>query len=306
MNRDKNYQLEFLKKHGTNEQFQQIVQELDNLHSTSQIDKSEYHDRLKTWIYKQINSPKVLNIGCEIIIKDFFVEILQSILSEFPIECYVSAGTSNQYDYFLNPLVQIYNWKECAHHRNFEEDLFTKKFFENIEKTNKGILTINRKTQIRDYIHKKIKNFDGFYNYVSESNNFLPWQEHSRISKKSFVHFIIETDCNNFAIQSNNNFGNHLTEKTILPILEESIIVVLGGHEFIKSLNDLGFYVWNNDFGFNSADKNFKDDYRKTLNSFVDCINYYNSLTFDEIKSIYKKDKDKILNNKSLITDVIY
>lgn len=297
------YQLNFLKKNGVNNEFGLFVGELDILHSTKTIDKNEYHHRLKEWIYSNVKLPVVLNIGCEIIIKDFFVEVVQSILRTFPIECYVSVGTSNQYEYFLNPLVQVYNWKECAHHRNFEDDLFTPIYFQNINKSNRGILTMNRSTPVRDYLDKSIETFDGYYNYSANTNEFLDWKVHSELSKKSFVHFVVETDCYDLTVKNINLYENHLTEKTILPILEESIIVVLGGYDYVNSLESLGIKTWNSYFNFETKRE---VDYKSRVNSFVKCINTFNEMGYMEIENLYKDNIDSIKNNKSLITQIIY
>lgn len=295
------YQLDFIKNSETNLQFCNIVSELDSLHINLSIEISEYKERLEKWIYENIKSPSVLSLGCEVILKDFFVKVVQDILSNFSIECYVSAGTTTKHKFFIDPIVQLYNWKGCGHHRNYEDDLFNPKYFSEINKDLKGILSINRKTQIRDYLDSKITFFDGYYNYVEKSKSLLSWQNHSKISKRSFVNFIVETDCFDLTVKNSNLSGNHFTEKTFLPILEESIIIVLGGYGFVESLENLGIKTWNSEFGFKD-----NESYKVRVDSFLKCIEYYNNLSFNQISEIYNKFKSDILSNKKLIENVIY
>lgn len=306
MTETQKYHLEFIQKWGYNSLFNNTIQKLDNLYNANEIDEDEYYIQLKEWIHNSISSPCVLNISCEIITKDFFVDLIQDILSDFPIECYVSAATSNRYKYFIDPIVQIRYWNNCVNHRNFEDTLFQKKYFTNIKKEIKGILTINRQTQKRNYLHSKIKKFDGYYNYSHITNKFLPWREHSELSKKSYVHFVVETDCYDIGLRGANLFENHFTEKTYLPILEESILVVLGGNNFNKSLSNLGIKTWNNDFGFNDSDSLNANNPSKIIDSYVDCIDYFNELSIDDIKNIYNKDKKEILKNKEILEEIIY
>lgn len=295
------YQLDFIKNNNVNLHFSDIVSELDYLHTNLSITKSDYKDKLSDWVYENIKSPSVLSIGCEIILKDFLTEVIQDILSNFDLECYISAGNIQPNDFFMDPIVQLYSWKGCGHHRNFEDDLFNPIYFSDIKKDLKGILSFNRKTQIRDYIDNNITFFDGYYNYAGQSKSFLPWKNHSEISRRSFVNFIVESDCFDLTVPNSNNNGTHFTEKTFLPILEESMVVVLGGYRFIEYIESFGIKTWNDEFGFID-----NSDFRKRADSFLECIKYYNNLSFLDIQNLYERDIEYILQNKKILESVIY
>jgi len=295
------YQLDFVKSNDFVYHFPYIIAELDRLHSESKIDILEYKKRLKKWMYDNVKTPSVLSLGCEIIIKDFFVKISQEILEKFPKECYISAGTSDFNEYFIDPLIQLWMWKGCGHVIMYEDDLFNKNHFSDINKDLKGILTINRETFIRDYLDKNITSFDGFYNYAQKTKNYLSWQTHSKISRRSFVNFIVESDCYDLTVPNSNNNGNHFTEKTFLPILEESIIIVLGGYGYVESLKKMGIKTWNEEFGFID-----NIDFKKRVDSYVKCIEYFNKLSYNDVVGLYERDKHYVLQNKKILESVIY
>jgi len=271
-----------------------------------------------------IETNKIQNLSIvsfnESFIQYKYIEEVVHFLEKKGINFYLSAATSTPLEYFFNPLVNIFFWKDTNIRNtlkwspiNNSIQLFNQNNFENtLEKNHKGILSIRKQNRKRDYLDSLIdkKNFDGIYRYVRYPNDikrnfseeeilkYPTTQNIIQEYKKSYVSFVVETD---FTA----TYMNPLTEKTLLAFLTKTIPIVLGGKNYIKELTDMGFYVWNDEFGFRDADLIDTRDFNK-VDKFNDCINTYNKMSKYQIQDMYNSNIDKIENNYNIVSSILF
>jgi hypothetical protein len=223
---------------------------------------------------------------------------------------------------------------------NNEVPLFVKNIYENIpKKTIKGILSIRKETIRRKFLnaHVDVANFEGIYRYASYPDSYSVELSNEKINtfpttyklideyKKSFVSFVVESephknmsnknlkdmgfdmnaDIVNYSYKLNKYNMNFLTEKTLIAFLTKTMPIVLGGKNYVKELKEMGFYVWNTDFGFESADS-FHTRSNNKIIKFIDCINFYNSMTHEDVEKMYNSNIDKINNNYNIVYNILF
>lgn len=305
------YQLDFAKK----SKIFYLLPNGNNLERDGEIKrlevflKNEKHDKISLVNYHECFSSF-----------DYLLKMNSLIESSKDKEIYVSAATSTNFKYSFNPLVNIFFWKSAKMRENISwySDvnsilLFDERLYRDIiSKSNKGILSVRKETSFRnelfsivdkdkfdgiirygkwaddsfretDYYKKVVNNFPNFVNLISEY-------------KKSYVSFVVETELNDMM--------NPLTEKTLLAFLTKTMPVVLGGRSYVKELKDMGFYIWNDEFGFDG------DEYETSsfdkINSYNKCIEKYNELSTLQIKDMYNSNIDKIKNNYKIVSEILF
>ena len=251
---------------------------------------------------------------------DYLNEVQSIIENTKDKEIYISAGTSTPFKHFYHPLVNILFWKTAKMRENiswhsdkksilfFDKNLYKSK----ITKINKGILSVRKETPFRndlfsiidkdkfngiirygkwaddrfkedDYYKKLISTFPNFINLLSEY-------------KSSYVSFVIESQLNDMM--------NPLTEKTLIAFLTRTLPIVLGGKNYVKELKEMGFYVCNDEFGFDG------DEYETLsfdkINSYNKCIETYNQMSINEIQDIYNSNIDKIEHNYKIVSEILF
>jgi hypothetical protein len=190
--------------------------------------------------------------------------------------------------------------------------VFDINYFKNITKSNKGIISVRKEIDWRTHLFNQlnVNNFDGIFRYskwifnpndenidfIKNKNNFPSYLELLDEYKKSYVSFVVESDseCSNL---------NSLTEKTLIPFLTKSIPIVLGGKNYVKELKEMGFYVWNDEFGFYEDDS---DSIFDRVDNFVKCIEYFNTMSKEDIKNLYIDNFNKINDNYKLASEYIF
>ena len=236
-------------------------------------------------------------------------------------EILISASTTTSIDNLYEPLVNIFFWKSA----NIRQDiswnswktqisLFDERYYKSYPKTNKGILSVRKENERRNYLFSLINNntFDGIIRYGKwpwhediENNNpiylnlvnkFPTFLDLISEYKSSYVSFVVETELSDFM--------NPLTEKTLISFLTKTMPIVLGGKNYIKELKDMGFYVWNDEFGFD-ADELQSFDLNK-VDSYFNCIEKYNQMSKSEISDMYSKNIDKIEHNYNLVSSILF
>lgn len=235
---------------------------------------------------------------------------------------YISSATSTQFDNFYNPLVNIFFWKYAKIRKTISWDrgdggisLFEKSLYtEDKKKLNKGILSVRRQTKNRDYLFSLINenDFDGILRYVKwfahekdevnknleEINKFPTFLHLIDEYKQSYISFIVETEFTKFM--------NPLTEKTLVAFLTKTIPIVLGGKNYVKELKNMGFYVFNNEFGFTETDDILETFDNKKIDSFYRCIQQYNKMSKIDVRNFYKDNVEKIQHNYNLISKILF
>jgi len=271
--------------------------------SESEINKSdllfkfiERYDKFSVVIYNEVfKNPSALNKICDIIEKS-------------KKEVLISTSTTTENYLFMHPLSNLYFWQGSKHKSKINWDSeninwFDKSLYTNFSKSIKGIISVRKGNDIRTRIFDKIKDFEGVCRYanwvhseIDETeqvlklvNNFPTITELISEYLKSYVSFVVET-------YQENEIQNQLSDKTLFAFLSKTMPIVYGGKNYVKELKKMGFYVWNDEFGYGDG-----DDYHSSLpikiNNFSNCIDTYNEYSLSDISLLYKANEEKIEKN---------
>ena len=82
-----------------------------------------------------------------------------------------------------------------------------------------------------------------------------------------------------------------------------TIPIILGQQSNVRLLKELGFYVWNDEFGYGDSDKSIW--WNDRVNGFVKCYDNVKKLSFDESKQYWLDNKDKVQKNYDIISNLI-
>jgi hypothetical protein len=245
--------------------------------------------------------------------------MMQSELNKYDNEIYISASTSSKIYRGFNPLVNICMWGTTFTRNTIDwsaDDipLFEPHYFNNIKKSNKGILSVRRETDDRNYLFSKL-NFDSFEgilryakwpmwdydeteNHKFMSKNKFPTQlELFDEYKKSYVSFVYESFIS--------SWNNSLTEKTLMAFFTKTMPVLFGGYNFLNELNDMGFYTFNHEFDFLDEYDYLGMTHNAKSDLFLRAINSYNKKSLNEIQDIYNRNISKIEHNYKLVSELL-
>lgn len=235
-------------------------------------------------------------------------------------EIYISAGTSTPFKHFYHPLVNILFWKTAKMRENiswysdkksillFDKNLYKSK----ITKINKGILSVRKETPFRNDLFSVIDKdkFNGIIRYGKWADDSFRETDYYKKLISTFPNFInllseYKTSYVSFVVESQlNNMMNPLTEKTLISFLTKTMPIVLGGKNYVKELKDMGFYVWNDEFGFDGDEyETFSFD---KINSYNKCIEKYNQLSKSDIADMYNSNLDKLENNYKIVSEILF
>ena len=259
----------------------------------------------------------------EVFFTQKYLDDLNNKISKYPNkEIYISCASSTSFYNSLNPLVSLFQWKDVTTRKYINWDseqilLFDKNNFINIDNNRKikGIISVRKQEPFhRDYIFNRLNpaDFDGVFRYAKwhpnshtetydyANNNYHKFPTLPQIIdeyKESYIAFVVESYM--YEVM------NPLTEKTLIPFLTKTMPVIYGGKNYIKELSDMGFYVFNDLFNDFQSDKlPINSNVRK--NNFISCIEYYNTLSFSNIETMYLTNIDKINHNYELANHFIF
>ena len=243
------------------------------------------------------------------------VNYIRKKVKETKKEVLISSATTSDGFLFAHPITNLYFWQGLFSRSKLNWaskpiHQFDKKYYPKKSKEIKGILSVRKKNEERDILFSNIENFDGIFRYVSfpayigdetpevikNTSHFPSWKELIIEYSKSYVSFIIES--------FNGYVYNQLSEKTIIGFLTKTMPVVYGGKHYIRELKEMGFYVWNDEFGFGDGDIYDRGTSEKNKN-FINSIQNYNNQSLDDIIKLYNKNLDKIEKNYQLAKIVI-
>jgi len=125
----------------------------------------------------------------------------------------------------------------------------------------------------------------------------VEWPELLKEYGKSLFSFVVET---NYPTTTN---LSSVTEKSVIPFLTNSIPIVLGKQNIVRDLQNCGFWIANEDFGFDIEDT-YVDYSQSKVNTFVRCLEIINSLSYNECLEYYNKNIDKIKTNREIIVEL--
>lgn len=270
--------------------------------------------------YIELNKPKKLLILNSYEITEYSdrIESIRQLMNSYDIEYYISLATSTSIDNCLHPLVNICFWSDVSTRKsikwkitnNNSFKLFDISNFENIlNKSVRGIFSMRKELTKRNHIEgelQKIGKFDGIYRYIKYPRNYNKEFNDDEISKyptffelineykSSYISFIVESD-----VQE--QFMNPLTEKTLISFLTKTMPIVLGGANYVKELKEMGFYVWNDEFGFDDYSDSLYRFKIEKIKKFVGCIDYFNKMSKKDIDNMYIDNIEKIESNYNLV-----
>lgn len=246
---------------------------------------------------------------------------------------YISQSTTTYHKYGFSPIVNLLHFspKSKLHYNPMKEnviwnldknnqiidnplyfDFNNKNYYQNFSKSKKGILSVRKQNYTRDAIFNLINfskfkgiiryikvptginsmSVESFTDYEYNLNNNPTTSELIQEYCSSYISFIIETD-------STHSIYNPITEKTLMGFMTQTLPVVYGGKNFIKELNEMGFYLFNDELGFHTDSLDYGDS--KKIQNFSDMIKTYNSLSYSDVKQIYLKNYDKVKKNYDII-----
>lgn len=224
-------------------------------------------------------------------------------------EIYISCSTSTEYEYSLNPLLNILFWRDTWSRNSIawesgDISIFDESNYILSEKNIKFVLSSRKKRKKRDYIFKNlVGNYDGIVRYASwpedgehdtrweikNKHKFPTWIDIIKEYNSSFVAFVIETDSSSYI--------NQVSEKLFLAFLTKCIPVVLPNEtNLVSEIEKMGFYTFNEYFGLKE-----NTNENTNLDGFIYVIEKINKMSLSDIETIYNQNKDKIEHNYKLI-----
>lgn len=229
-------------------------------------------------------------------------------------EIYISMTSTTGDDLYLHPLLSLlhyndfikvrngfkYNKSFNANDRIYLGDLSLYEY--NTNKTNKSILSLRRKTPIRDFLYKKIDfKFDGIFRYLNDDIELYKisptFTSLIHEYKSSYVSYIVESET---TIDGINSF----TEKSLFSFASHTLpVLFIQNKNQLREFESLGFYFLNREMGYSDFDYEMTDE--QIVDSFLLCIKKINKLSMNDIKNIYEKNIENITNNYKLIEKIL-
>jgi hypothetical protein len=254
-----------------------------------------------------------------------YLDELYKIIEYFKIDACISTSTTSTFPRSTHPLTNFLMWRNVNTRKNiswnsqqnipiFDESFYYGKKVEE-DREYKGILSVRKENEIRDYLFNKNPNIDGgivrYAKWPHNGENLI--EDNSKINnypllnelideyKNSYFSFIVESEHGD----SNVNPTTNLTEKTLIGLLTGTMPIILGGKGIISDLEKLGITVWNNEFGFGEGDS-YTNYSEFKIDSFIRCIENVNKLSLTEVKEYYNKNIKLIQSNYDLISYILF
>ena len=254
-----------------------------------------------------------------------YLNNIYKIIEEFKIDALISTSTTSTFPRSTHPLTNFLMWRNVHTRKNIswksEENIpiFDKSFYygKKIEgdRQYKGILSVRKENEIRDYLFNKNPKIDnGIVRYAKWPHNSPNLSENKNHIDKfpllsdvikeyenSYFSFIVESEHGDSDVNPTTN----LTEKTLIGLLTGTMPIILGGRGIISDLENIGIKVWNKEFGFEEGDS-YSNYSEYKIDSFIKCIENVNKLSMSEIKEYWNTNKKIIQNNYDLISYILF
>lgn len=267
-----------------------------NTHTTDEIIE-------KVIEYSKNNPTFLLLIYFEIIFDSRDFEKIKDCINSLPNQIWIMSTTTTKHPLYVEPIVNLLVWKEQLIDELDEKTYvpaFPNDLWENIkykDKTTKSILSLRRKNKQRDLIYEKVKDKDISIKryYDNEPNKIYPsWKELIDEYLNTYVAFVCETAYPSWTETT------CMTEKSILAFLCGNIPIILGKKRLVKELKEMGFWIANEDFGYDEYADSLEDLAEEKIDLFSRCVDRINEI---DIKKYYIQNIDKINNNHKIIQD---
>ena len=311
---------------------EQVLTEIELLNKKKFIYINQYEDDCIDRLYEtvKLHDSVILMYPHETIsITEFWDSLYDIINNNKDVDIRIMTSTASSFQNSTHPLTNLLMWKDLSTRVDLTWDfsnsdfIFDKsKYFigKSLTRTLKNInyiVSTRKENRIRDYIFLKLSNYPhnrGIYRYIT----YPPYHRETDDDKKrvgnmpsiyelieeyesSYFSFIIESEHGD----SDRNPTTNLTEKTIIAFLTGTIPIFHGGKNYIKELNEMGFYTWNDEFGFGNGDvySNYST-FRSDL--FVNCFDNMYSMTLQDCEKFWDTNREKIQHNYDLMTHMIF
>ena len=252
----------------------------------------------------------------EVISELDYLKNLQNIIRNHPNkEIYISCSTTTNYEYSLDPLLNILFWRDTYSRNQIswtragikDFSIFHKKYYKGGIKSNPFILSVRKKRKTRDFIFNKLTgNYNGIVRYArwpeqgfenhewedDNNSNFPTFLEIIQEYEKTYISFILETN-------NECDFMTQFSEKILLAFLTKTLPIVIGDVNLNKELTEMGFYTFNHIFNINDGGASIQN--KESLTSFTNTVDEVNNMRLKPIKILYNDNMDKIEHNYNLI-----
>lgn len=282
--------------------------------SSQDYNKDEFKI-LKDKLSKFKKGEDVLIIYAQEICRDeyLFKKIIE-LIQNYECNIKLSMSTIDEFEHSTHPYTNIYWWKDSAMRKtiswhdgygSYPNLIFNKDCLKVKSKSIPGILSVRKLTRERYSLFNKNPQLDNgivrFAEWEENSNqeekqdwqNFPNVYELREEYKKSYFAFVVETD-------TIDTHRNQISEKTLLSFMSGCIPIVYGQYEYVKKLQKIGFYIFNDKFD-SWCDYPY---YQKRQDSFIGVINEINNLSMDDIRKYWISNKDKIEHNYNLLKTI--
>ena len=223
----------------------------------------------------------------------------------------LSISTLGSYEYCTKPETNLYLWEGTTIRQDIddikEQNAFMFNNFPNLDnkKITKAIISSRKETEPRDKIFEyKFKSNDVISRYAKfqyldnkDYSQFPIWDDLVEEYKGSMISFVLETF--NWTGDSHIQLQPQLSEKTIMAFLSGTIPIVYGDVGLVKSLEDMGFHLWNDYFGFNEDFLQQSDEIKQR--EFIKVMERVDNMTFEEVEELYNTSFDLIQKNYDIV-----
>lgn len=256
----------------------------------------------------------LIRIQDEIIRDEYTFKKIIELIEKSESNVKLSMSTIDEFEHSTHPYTNIHWWKDSNMRKTISwhdgygtmpHFIFNKDCLKIESKSIRGILSVRKITPERYVLfEKEIKLDNGIVRFArwesdSTQEEQQDWQNFPNVYelreeyKKSYFAFVVETD-------TIDTHRNQISEKTLLSFVSGCIPIVYGQYEYVKKLQKIGFYIFNDKFD-SWCDYPY---YRKRQDSFTDVIKEINDLSMDDIRKYWISNKDKIEHNYNLLKTI--
>lgn len=248
--------------------------------------------------------------------ENYYLKLIEICTTSTP-DVRLMMSTIDEFECGTHPYSNIYQWREETirdgiewsgddariQHRILQFDNSSLKVD---TKKHRGILSVRKVSHEREVIF----NSPPIVEQISDGiTRYAKWPEYQQGEgtaigfpniielkkeyRESYFAFVVETD-------THETYHSQLSEKTLLPFMSGCLPIVYGNYEYVKKLQNLGFYIFNDTF----QSWNDSVDFIKRAESFKQIISEINKLSMNEVKQFWLDNQSKIIHNYELLKKI--
>lgn len=250
----------------------------------------------------------------ETILNENSLDVLLTTIDKYPNNnINISISTTQSLPKMFDPIVNLLFWRGTNHANNVSDRLNKKiilfkegGFSYEFNKKIKGILSSRKNTSSRNYIFNNLidRDFDGILRYVKYDEN----KTYDKLNEYPDLIQLIDEFSNSyvsFIIESEVGYLNIITEKTFFSFLTKTLPIFHGHSYFLQGLRNMGFYIFNEDFGYDMIVDSLPCQSQYKMNEFIKTVNNFNKMNISDVQELYEKNIDKIEHNYKLASKLL-